>query len=315
MEPNTLASHNAPGGGPERNARPDPAPPVHAAEPQLTHDAAVAWSPDASVMAVPDFSSAVALSNGHAHSAPAAKHLNGHSHGHTNGHSGAGTLTLQNMAGGTYVPAHPATADRPSSFYLRAGKRALDVAGALIGLVFGAPVMLIAAICIKLESHGTVLYKSKRVGRGGKTFTFFKLRSMVNDAHRHRHHLSHLNETDGPVFKIARDPRVTRIGRFLRTTSIDELPQLFNVLRGDMSLVGPRPPIAEEVAQYEPWQFRRLEVRPGLTCLWQISGRSRIGFQEWMRLDLEYIRKQSFGLDIKILIRTIPAVLSREGAY
>jgi lipopolysaccharide/colanic/teichoic acid biosynthesis glycosyltransferase len=138
---------------------------------------------------------------------------------------------------------------------------------------------------------------------------------MVNGADRHRHGLAHLNETDGPVFKIARDPRVTRVGRFLRTTSIDELPQIINVLRGEMSLVGPRPPIPPEVEQYEPWQLHRLDVQPGLTCLWQISGRSRIGFQEWMRLDLEYIRHRSFGLDMKILLRTIPAVLSREGAY
>ena len=310
MEPNTLASHNAPGAGPEHAVRPNPLPAMHAAE---RPDAGAAWSPD--VMASPEFSTAVAPTNGHAHPATTTPHRNGHSNGHANGHSGGRALTLQTIAGATYAPAHPSTADRSSGLYLRGGKRVLDVAGAVIGLVIGAPIMLIAAICIKLESHGPVLYKSKRVGRGGRPFTFFKLRSMVNDAHRHRHHLSHLNETDGPVFKIARDPRVTRIGRFLRTTSIDELPQLFNVLRGDMSLVGPRPPIAEEVAQYEPWQFRRLEVRPGLTCLWQISGRSRIGFQEWMRLDLEYIRKQSFGLDVKILIRTIPAVLSREGAY
>jgi lipopolysaccharide/colanic/teichoic acid biosynthesis glycosyltransferase len=124
-----------------------------------------------------------------------------------------------------------------------------------------------------------------------------------------------LNECDGPVFKICRDPRITRIGRFLRTTSIDEIPQFLNVLRGEMSLVGPRPPIPEEVAQYEPWQMRRLDVRPGITCLWQISGRSRVGFQEWMRLDLEYIKHQSFWLDMKILARTVPAVLSREGAY
>ena len=154
-----------------------------------------------------------------------------------------------------------------------------------------------------------------RIGRGGKPFTFLKLRSMVQDADRHRHQLTHLNECDGPVFKIARDPRITRIGRFLRSTSLDELPQFYNVLAGDMSLVGPRPPIPEEVAQYEPWQLRRLDVRPGITCLWQISGRSRIGFQEWMRLDLEYIRRQSLSLDLKILVRTLPAVLSREGAY
>jgi lipopolysaccharide/colanic/teichoic acid biosynthesis glycosyltransferase len=138
---------------------------------------------------------------------------------------------------------------------------------------------------------------------------------MVKDADRRRQQMQHMNEADGPVFKIARDPRVTRIGKFIRTTSLDEIPQFYNVLIGDMSLVGPRPPIPEEVAQYEPWQLRRLDVRPGITCLWQISGRSRIGFQEWMRLDLEYIRHQSFALDLKILLRTLPAVLSREGAY
>jgi lipopolysaccharide/colanic/teichoic acid biosynthesis glycosyltransferase len=138
---------------------------------------------------------------------------------------------------------------------------------------------------------------------------------MVHNADQHRHRLSHLNECDGPVFKINRDPRVTRVGRFLRVTSIDEIPQFVNVLLGHMSMVGPRPPIPEEVVQYEPWQLRRLDVRPGITCLWQISGRSRIGFQEWMRLDLEYIRRQSLALDANILIRTVPAVLSREGAY
>ena len=201
------------------------------------------------------------------------------------------------------------------SFYLRSGKRLIDVAGAAVALVLASPLLLLAAIAIKLESRGPVLYRSTRIGRGGRPFTFLKLRSMVHDADRHRHRLRHLNECDGPVFKMNRDPRVTRVGRFLRVTSIDEIPQFVNVLLGDMSLVGPRPPIPEEVAQYEPWQLRRLDVRPGITCLWQISGRSRIGFQEWMRLDLEYIRRQSFALDMNILIRTVPAVLSREGAY
>jgi len=199
--------------------------------------------------------------------------------------------------------------------YLRGGKRVLDLVGAVVALVVTAPIMLLAALAIKLESRGPILYRSVRIGRNGRPFVFLKLRSMVQDADRHRHTLSHLNEADGPVFKITRDPRVTRIGRFLRTTSIDEVPQFLNVLRGEMSLVGPRPPIPEEVAQYEPWQLRRLDVSPGITCLWQISGRSRIGFQEWMRLDLEYIKHRSFGLDLKILLRTIPAVLSREGAY
>uniref|UniRef100_A0A832I2T4 Sugar transferase n=1 Tax=Eiseniibacteriota bacterium TaxID=2212470 RepID=A0A832I2T4_UNCEI len=200
-------------------------------------------------------------------------------------------------------------------FYLRYGKRMLDVVGATIALIVTFPLLVAAAIAIRLESEGPIFYRSVRIGRGGRPFTFLKLRSMVQDADRHRHQLAHLNEADGPVFKISRDPRVTRVGRFLRTTSIDEIPQFVNVLRGEMSLVGPRPPIPEEVAQYEPWQLHRLDVQPGITCLWQISGRSRIGFQEWMRLDLEYIRHRSFWLDLKILLRTLPAVLSREGAY
>ena len=201
------------------------------------------------------------------------------------------------------------------SFYLRSGKRVLDVIGAAVALVLTAPILLLASFAIKLESRGPVLYRSTRIGRGGRPFTFLKLRSMVHGADQHRHRLSHLNECDGPVFKINGDPRVTRVGRFLRVTSIDEIPQFVNVLLGQMSMVGPRPPIPEEVVQYEPWQLHRLDVRPGITCLWQISGRSRIGFQEWMRLDLEYIRRQSLALDLNILMRTVPAVLSREGAY
>jgi exopolysaccharide biosynthesis polyprenyl glycosylphosphotransferase len=199
--------------------------------------------------------------------------------------------------------------------YLRAGKRILDVISSAVALVVLAPVIAVLAAIVRLTSRGPVFYRSTRIGRGGRPFTFYKLRSMVKDAELKRQHLSHLNEADGPVFKIALDPRITPIGRFMRSSSLDELPQFWNVLRGDMSLVGPRPPIPEEVAQYEPWQLRRLDVRPGLTCLWQISGRSRIGFQEWMRLDLEYIRHRSFKLDLKILLRTLPAVLSREGAY
>ena len=226
--------------------------------------------------------------------------------GPVRGASGAGSYAV--------APAHSTPVAEAGS-YLRFGKRLLDVVGASVALILSAPLMLLAALAIMLETHGAVLYRSTRVGRGGKPFTFYKLRSMVNGADRHRHHLSHLNECDGPVFKISRDPRVTVVGRFLRTTSLDELPQFWNVLRGDMSLVGPRPPLPGEVSHYQPWQMRRLEVRPGLTCLWQISGRSRIGFEEWMRLDLEYINRRSLRLDLKILLRTIPAVLSREGAY
>ncbi len=248
-----------------------------------------------------------------------------HPHGYANGHArprnGAhGAWAQPRIAPVTAVtapaaPVLPFEAPVPEGFYLRYGKRALDLAGSAVALVLCAPVVLVLAILIRLETRGPVFYRSTRIGRGGRPFTFYKLRSMVQDADRHQHTIAHMNEADGPVFKIARDPRITRVGRFLRSTSLDEVPQFFNVLIGDMTLVGPRPPIPREVAQYEPWQLRRLDVRPGITCLWQISGRSRIGFQEWMRLDLEYIRHQSLALDAKILLRTIPAVLSREGAY
>ncbi len=227
----------------------------------------------------------------------------------------AGPARTTLVAGG-YASAPVVTAPAPGGdLYQRFGKRLLDVTGATLAIIVSAPLVLLAALAIMIETRGSVFYRSTRVGRGGKPFTFYKLRSMVSGADRHRHHLSHLNECDGPVFKISRDPRVTVVGRFLRTTSLDELPQLWNVLRGDMSLVGPRPPLPDEVSHYQPWQMRRLDVRPGLTCLWQISGRSRIGFEEWMRLDLEYINRRSFRLDFQILLRTIPAVLSREGAY
>ena len=237
-----------------------------------------------------------------------------------NGNGGAAAATWPGLVAATGGHAHAHAmpiyeAPVEQGFYLLVGKRLLDVVGAALGLVLASPILLVAAVLIRLESRGPVFYRSMRIGKGARPFPFFKLRSMVDGAERHRHTLAHLNETDGPVFKIAADPRVTRVGRVLRVTSIDEVPQLWNVLRGDMSLVGPRPPIAEEVMQYEPWQLRRLDVLPGITCLWQISGRSRIGFQEWMRLDLEYIKHRSFWLDLKILIRTIPAVLSREGAY
>jgi len=200
-------------------------------------------------------------------------------------------------------------------FYLRFGKRAIDLAIGLVAFVLSLPVLAVFAALVRLDSPGPVLYRSLRLGRNGKPFVFYKLRSMYNGAHETKSNLLHLNEVDGPVFKLANDPRITRVGRIIRKTSIDELPQLINVIKGEMSLVGPRPPIPEEVEKYEPWQKSRLNVKPGLTCLWQISGRSRLGFDEWMRLDIEYIRHQSFMLDLRILLRTIPAVLSREGAY
>jgi lipopolysaccharide/colanic/teichoic acid biosynthesis glycosyltransferase len=202
-----------------------------------------------------------------------------------------------------------------SGFYLRFGKRLFDVLGSSVLLVFLGPVILLLGLLVRMDSAGPMFYASRRTGKGGRIFTFYKLRSMFVGAHLRKSELWHLNEADGPIFKIRRDPRLTRLGGWLRRTSLDELPQLFNVLKGDMSLVGPRPPLPEEVERYEPWQLRRLDVSPGITCLWQISGRSRLGFDEWMRLDLEYVRQRSLLLDMKILLRTLPAVLSREGAY
>jgi lipopolysaccharide/colanic/teichoic acid biosynthesis glycosyltransferase len=202
---------------------------------------------------------------------------------------------------------------RRVSLYRRGGKRLLDVVFALAGMVVALPLLAVAAVAILLDSPGPVFHRATRVGRGGRTFTFLKLRSMRSDAEELRGLLLHRNITQGPTFKLHDDPRVTRVGRLLRKTSLDELPQLF--LQGHMSLVGPRPPFPEEVEHYEPWMRRRLEVRPGLTCLWQIRGRSDLPFDEWMRLDVEYVERHSFALDVKILLLTIPAVVSGRGAY
>ncbi|MFN8587772.1 MAG: sugar transferase [Candidatus Eisenbacteria bacterium] len=256
-----------------------------------------------------------ANANGNGHAAPhTAGFANGHARPRVGAHASSHGPRAASLSA-SVAPVLPFETPEPAGLYLRFGKRCLDVLGSVVALVLASPIIAVLAVLIRLESRGSVFYKSTRIGRGGRPFTFYKLRSMVQDADRKRHKIAHMNEADGPIFKIARDPRITRVGRFIRTTSLDEIPQFYNVLIGDMSLVGPRPPIPEEVAQYEPWQLRRLDVRPGITCLWQISGRSRIGFQEWMRLDLEYIKHQSLGLDLKILLRTIPAVLSREGAY
>jgi len=251
--------------------------------------------------------------NGHA--------LNGHANGHGNGLAHVAVdhpewrPAIAPVTGYTAAAALPHVTPPESGFYLRFGKRLIDVLGSLVAMVVLAPLMALVALLVKIESRGPVFYRSYRIGKNGRPFVFLKFRSMWDGADRHRKQLTHLNEVDGPVFKISRDPRVTTIGRILRVTSLDEIPQFFNVLSGDMSLVGPRPPIPEEVEQYEPWQLRRLDVKPGITCLWQISGRSTLSFREWMRLDLEYIKHRSFWLDLRILLRTIPAVLSREGAY
>ena len=203
----------------------------------------------------------------------------------------------------------------PTGAYVSWGKRLLDLGMSMAGLLVVLPFVPLIALAIRWDSPGPLLYRSVRLGRGGRPFVFYKFRSMVVGAHESARYVRHLNEIEGPVFKSARDPRVTRVGRFLRRTSIDELPQLWNVLRGDMTLVGPRPPIPEEVEAYEPWQRLRLEVKPGITCLWQVSGRSKLGFAEWMRLDIQYIQAMSLVTDLRILLATIPAVISREGAY
>ena len=193
-------------------------------------------------------------------------------------------------------------------------KRLLDMCGSGFGLLLAAPVMLAVAVAIKLDSKGPILFRQVRAGRHGRKFTMYKFRSMVTDAEELRAKLEHLNEMDGPVFKIKHDPRITRVGRFIRATSVDELPQLFNIFLGDMSLVGPRPPLPSEVAQYEPRQRRRLSVKPGLTGLWQVSGRNQVDFDQWMQLDLEYIDNWSLWLDLKIIFRTVPAVLRGTGS-
>jgi len=193
-------------------------------------------------------------------------------------------------------------------------KRACDTIVSLGALIVLAPVLLLVAIAIKLGSPGPIFFEQERNGMNGRKFTLLKFRSMVVGAEKMQEELLTLNEMDGPVFKIKNDPRMTKIGGFLRRTSLDELPQLINVLKGDMSLVGPRPPIPGEVINYETWQRRRLSMRPGLTCFWQISGRNEVGFEEWMKLDLEYIDNWSLWLDFKILLKTIPVVLFGTGA-
>ena len=193
-------------------------------------------------------------------------------------------------------------------------KRVIDVAVAAAALLLLSPLWLVIAAAVRLGSRGPVLYRQVRCGLHGRRFVLLKFRTMVENADRMRADVEHLNVMDGPVFKAPADPRVTGVGRLLRRASLDELPQLVNVLRGDMALVGPRPPIPEEVEQYEPWQRRRLAMKPGITCLWQVSGRSNLDFATWMELDLAYIDHWSLWLDTKIMVLTVPAVFSGRGA-
>jgi exopolysaccharide biosynthesis polyprenyl glycosylphosphotransferase len=194
-------------------------------------------------------------------------------------------------------------------------KRMFDLIGSIAMLTFLSPLMLIAILLVKIDSRGPAIFAQERVGLNKRRFRIYKFRTMVANAEKLQAHLESSNEAQGPVFKIERDPRITRVGRVLRKTSIDELPQLLNVLKGNMSLVGPRPlPVRDYTGFSQDWQRRRFSVRPGITCLWQVSGRSSISFDQWMRLDMEYIDHWSLWLDIKILARTIPAVVRGAGA-
>jgi exopolysaccharide biosynthesis polyprenyl glycosylphosphotransferase len=195
-------------------------------------------------------------------------------------------------------------------------KRLIDICGSALLLLAMAPLLMIVTVLIKLDSPGSVFYKQERVGLNKRRFRVFKFRTMVDGAEKQQPILERLNEAAGPVFKIKADPRITRLGKFLRRFSIDELPQLFNVLRGEMSLVGPRPLPVRDIERIDvQWHKRRLSVKPGVTCLWQVNGRSNVSFDHWVRMDLEYIDKWCLGLDIKILLKTIPAVLKGSGAY
>ncbi len=194
-------------------------------------------------------------------------------------------------------------------------KRTVDVVFSLSVLILTAPLMGLIALAIKMDSPGPVLFRQNRVGQGGRPFTLYKFRSMTIGAEDQIDLLRDLNEADGPIFKMKDDPRVTRVGRWLRRFSLDELSQFYNVLRGDMSIIGPRPALPEEVAEYQPWHMRRLEISPGMTGLWQVSGRSELPFDEMALLDIYYVEHWSPALDLKILLRTIPTILFGDGAY
>ena len=194
-------------------------------------------------------------------------------------------------------------------------KRAMDIIGSLCGIILLSPLLIIVALAIKIEDpKGSIFFSQQRCGKDNKLFPMYKFRSMVSNAEELLEELMEHNEMDGPVFKIKDDPRITRVGKFIRKTSIDELPQLFIILIGHMSIVGPRPAIPHEVAEYSHYHKQRLLVKPGLTCIWQVSGRNSIGFDEWMEMDLEYIEKRNLWMDIKLIFKTFFVLFGDESA-
>ncbi|SHI74159.1 exopolysaccharide biosynthesis polyprenyl glycosylphosphotransferase [Clostridium intestinale DSM 6191] len=193
-------------------------------------------------------------------------------------------------------------------------KRIIDIFCSIIGIICLSPLFVIIGIIIKFDSKGSIIFSQKRIGKNGKVFKMYKFRSMVVNAEELKKKLVTQNEMSGPMFKMKNDPRITKIGKFIRKTSIDELPQLINVLKGEMSLVGPRPSLPKEVSEFEPWMMRRLEVKPGLTCYWQISGRNNIGFNEWMRLDVKYVEKRNTWVDIKLIFKTFFVLFGDKNA-
>lgn len=264
--------------------------------------------------------------------APERDHVvsNGHHKNGSNGHYAASLATAGAIAIALDLKTITADPNRPLERFRKdfhdplfprksvpyaTAKRLFDIIVATVALTLAFPIMLVTAILIKLTSKGPILFKQVRVGEGGRFFWCYKFRSMCTDAEEKKSQLMHLNEASGPVFKMKKDPRVTPIGAFIRKFSIDELPQFFNVLKGDMSIVGPRPPIPAEVAEYTEFVRGRLAVKPGITCLWQVGGRSNVSFERWVELDLLYINTMSLKNDFKILVQTIPAVLKGSGAH
>ncbi|MGG7078804.1 sugar transferase [Clostridium sardiniense] len=193
-------------------------------------------------------------------------------------------------------------------------KRSIDIIGSLLGIICLSPIFLLVGILIKKESKGPIIFSQDRIGKDNTKFKMYKFRSMVQNAEELKAKLQEQNEMSGPMFKMREDPRVTKIGKFIRKTSIDELPQLINVLKGDMSLVGPRPSLPKEVSEFKPWMMERLEVKPGLTCYWQVSGRNNIDFEDWMNLDIRYVRERNTLTDIKLIFKTVFVLFGDENA-